>query len=163
MSLLNALGLTTHKAGLPLARANGSRSQRQAALSRAEKSWQDTRRELKANVALLKQALRVACATEPPAVMAAVNETIVKFEAVFDKLDTRLADSLGKARAIDDEAEANEELRNAKSVLASYITYVQEEPLITQIDSNPFGVNTHLRQTLGKSFSSIAQGIGRVA
>ena len=162
MSLLNALGLTTHKAGVPLAKANGSRTQRQVALSRAQNSWQDTRREMEANVGLLKQALRAACAAEPPAVIAAVNETIAKFDAVFDKLDTRLADSLEKAQAADAEAAASEELQNAKSILASYIVYVQSEPLITQIDSNPFGVNTQLRQTLGKSFSRIAQGIGRV-
>jgi hypothetical protein len=51
-------------------------------------------------------------------------------------------------------------LKNSKVILAEYIGYVKSEPLITHMDSNPFGVKINLRQTLVEAVTHAAQTIG---
>ena len=82
-------------------------------------------------------------------------------DAILDRLDHRLAESLTKAHGAADEGARKAELKIAKTILSEYLVYVKSEPLIGQIDANPFGVPTHLRQVLSDSLTHMAQAIGR--
>jgi tRNA A37 methylthiotransferase MiaB len=85
-----------------------------------------------------------------------------KLDVILERLDHRLAESLARAHgAAGDEATRKNELKAAKTILSEYLSYVKSEPLISQIDANPFGVQTHLRQVLSDSLTHLAQAIGR--
>jgi hypothetical protein len=160
MSLLKVLGLRLVTKVAEPATTNGQVHD-MAAIDEAQEVWHRTRSSLDASIALLKQAIRTTCANEGPALVAIVDKTLVKFDVILERLDTGLADSLQRARSADSEAVAKAELQASKSQLMAYMNYVKSEPLIAQLDSNPFGVDTRVKQTLSDSFSRIARTIGR--
>jgi hypothetical protein len=68
--------------------------------------------------------------------------------------------SVAVARPLSYRKTRKTELNNSKTILADYIRYVKTEPLITEIDSNPFGVKTNLKKVLTDSLTHMAQAIG---
>lgn len=161
MSLLAILGLRLSAKVEGPAAANGP-VRDAAAIDEAQQVWHRTRDSLDASIAQLKQAIRTTCANEAPALVSVVDKTLVKFDGILQKLDTGLADSLQRARLAGSEAAAKAELQASKNQLMAYMSYVKSEPLIAQLDSNPFGVDTRVRQTLSESFSRIARALGRL-
>jgi ABC-type transporter Mla subunit MlaD len=130
------------------------------ALAKAPEAWHDARKNIETSINQLKTAIRNEFAKEAPALIADIEKNMSKLDAVLDKLDRRLADSLDKARSAKDAAARSAELKNSKNLLADYIKYVKAEPMIAHIDSNPFGVKTNLKQTLTTSLTQMAQAIG---
>ena len=130
------------------------------ALAKAPEAWHDARTGIETSINQLKAAIRNEFAKEAPALIADIEKNMSKLDAILDKLDRRLADSLDKARSAKDAAGRAAELRNSKNLLSDYIKYVKAEPMIAHIDSNPFGVKTNLKQTLTTSLTQMAQAIG---
>jgi hypothetical protein len=128
-------------------------------LAKAPDVWHETRKTLMKNVDLLKTAVRKQFAEEGPELVAEIEQNFHKLDGIFDTLDQKLADSLAKAHSVQDPAARHAELQNAKGILAKYIQYVKSEPMIAHIDSNPFGVQTNLKQTLSQSLTNVAQTI----
>jgi hypothetical protein len=82
-----------------------------------------------------------------------------KLDRVLDTFDGKLSDSVAKAQAAQNEAARKQQLNAAKAIVASHINYVKAEPMITHIDSNPFGVKTNLRQTLVDTLTRMAKAV----
>lgn len=51
------------------------------------------------------------------------------------------------------------ELASAKTILADYIAFVKNEPLIEHIDKNPFGVNAQVRKVITDSLTHVIKSI----
>ena len=83
---------------------------------------------------------------------------MLKIDAILDKLDHRLTDSLN-AGAASSEAAREAELRKTRSILDEYKRIVQSEQLIDHVDRNPFGVKTNLKQTLLDSLKVAEQSM----
>jgi hypothetical protein len=132
----------------------------QATLEKAPEVWHSTRGILDTNINELKKAIRNEFAGQSPELIAGIETTVSKLDVILDKLDHRLADSLAKAHAAKDPATRQAELKNSKTILADYINYVKNEPLIAHIDSNPFGIQTNLKHVLTDSLTHMAQAIG---
>jgi hypothetical protein len=130
------------------------------ALAKAPEAWHSTRSTLDTNINQLKTAIRNEFAGESPQLIAGIEKTVSKLDEILDKLDRRLADSLAKAHAAKDSAARQAELKTSKTILADYINYVKNEPLIAHIDSNPFGIQTNLKHVLTESLTHMAQAIG---
>lgn len=130
-----------------------------AELSKAPEVWHSTRDLLHNNISALKTAVRKQCASEADEFIDQINGNLERIGGVLDKLDTRLADSLSKAHGANDTSSRKAELQKAKAILAEYINYVKAEPLITHIDSNPFGVKTNLKAILSGSLTHMAQAM----
>lgn len=161
MSLLKELGLAVPRNRLAAAEAVAPPKLGKATLSEAPAVWHGTRSILDNNIKVLKQAISAEYARAHPDVIAAIDKNVVKLDVILDKLDHRLAESLAKAHAAADEAARKAELQTSKTILADYVKYVKSEPLIAQIDANPFGVKTNLKQVLSESLTHMAQAIGR--
>lgn len=129
-------------------------------LSTAPKIWHGTRDILATNIAELKKGVLAHYGSEVPEVIQAITESMQKPSVILEKLDHRLADTLAAAQATNDAAERAAELKNAKAILTEYIVYVKSEPMIDQLDSNPFGVDTNLRKVLMDSLTHMAKSIG---
>jgi hypothetical protein len=80
-------------------------------------------------------------------------------DRIMTRLDHKLAEQIDKAHKAKDEAARKAELAKAQNILKEHIKYVQSEPLIAHIDSNPFGVQTNLKKTLMMSFTHVAKVI----
>ena len=131
-----------------------------ASLAKAPEVWHGTRGILDTNIKELKKAIRQEYSSEHPDVLAAIEKNVTKLDVILDKLDHRLAESFGKAHSAPNDAARKAELKNSKIILADYIKYVKSEPMIAQIDSNPFGVDTKLKQVMMDSLTHLAQVIG---
>jgi hypothetical protein len=129
-------------------------------LIKAPDVWHQTRKAVETHVDQLKTAIRNEYAVEGPELLAEIDKNMMKLDWILDTLDHKLADSIAKANAAQNPAERQAELKNSKLILANYIKYVKSEPMIAHIDSNPFGVQTNLKQMLADSLTHMAQAIG---
>ncbi len=78
---------------------------------------------------------------------------------ILAKLDTRLADTLDRANTAPDNGTRNDEIERAKAILAEYLSFVRDEPLIDHVDGNPFGVATHVRKVITDSLTHMGKSI----
>jgi hypothetical protein len=129
-------------------------------LATAPEVWHGTRDILATNIAELKKGILAHYGSEYPEVLAAIQDILKKLGVILEKLDHRLADSLEAANGASDPAARAAELKNSKAILTEYIMYVKSEPMIDHIDSNPFGVDTKLRQVLMGALTHMAKSIG---
>jgi hypothetical protein len=129
-------------------------------LAKAPQVWHGTRDIIEKNINALRQAIKAKYGGEDPGFREDVDKTMEKLNVIIEKLDGRLATSLGKAHGANDNAARSAELRNSKAILAEYIAYVKSEALIAHIDANPFGVKTNLKSILTSSLTHMAQAIG---
>jgi hypothetical protein len=107
----------------------------------------------------LKQAIRAHYGTSHPEVLREIENNMHKIDAIVGRLEHTLAVSLKKASAAPSDAARTAELRVARGILNEYIRYAKSEPLIAQIDHNPFGVKSNLRQVLAESLTHMSQSI----
>jgi hypothetical protein len=131
--------------------------QQHAGMTEAAVHWISTRTMVDARVNQLKQAVKGHYAKRPK-VLQEIDKIMVTVDNALGNLDHRLADSL-KAAAAANPAAREGELRKAKVILTEYKRTVQSDPLITQIDKNPFGVKTNLKQTLMESLTKAEQSM----
>ena len=131
-------------------------------LAQAPDAWQRTQREIASGIAELKNAIRHAFDDErEEELIAEIDHNLGKLDSILDHLDDRLAHALKRAHEAVDTATRANELKNAKTILSGYISYVSSEPLIAGIDANPFGVQINLRQRLTDSLRQMARAIGK--
>ena len=109
-------------------------------LKKAPVVWHGTRGVLEHNIGVLKRAIGAEFAREHPDIVADIDKGVGRLDVVLERLDRRLADALTKAHGAATETARKGELKTAKAILAEYLAYATSEPLIGQIDANPFGV-----------------------
>jgi hypothetical protein len=129
-------------------------------LKKAPTAWLNTRANVEKNFGELKKAIRGEYASEHPTLVKDIEDNLKKLDAILDRFDSSLADSLSKADAAKNPAERKTQLQNCKSILASHMKYVQSEPLIAHIDNNPW-IQTNCRKMLTDCFLHVAQAIGK--
>jgi len=129
-------------------------------LETAPEVWHQTREVISTSIDQLKAAIQKEFAEEDPGLLTEINKNMEKLDGILDKLDRKLAESLAKAHTAANPAARATELKNAKTILMDYLKYVKSEPLIAEIDANPFGVKTNLRPTLVEKLTHMAQVIG---
>jgi hypothetical protein len=95
-----------------------------------------------------------------PMVTAQLEKGLQKVDRILDGLDDSLAHALEKAAKAPNEAARKAELGKAKVILTNCVKYVQTEPLIKQLDDNPFGVQLNLQKAISASLRQVAQSIG---
>lgn len=119
-----------------------------AQLEKAPAAWHQTRGIINKKIDALRAAIKKEYANEAPELNAEIDKGIAQMNRIMDRLDHRLADQMELAHKAKDEASRKAELAKCKTILAEHIKYIQSEPLIAHIDSNPFGVKTDVKPTL---------------
>lgn len=127
-------------------------------LTQAAAHWHGARTSVDTKINDLKQAVKAHYAKTHPGLLKEIEKNLLKIDAVLDKLDHKLADSL-KAGAAASEAVRHGELRKTRAILDEYKRVVQSEKLIAHIDQNPFGVRTNLKQILTDSLKQAEQSM----
>jgi hypothetical protein len=130
-----------------------------AAIGAAPKVWHQTRGVMTKSIENLRAAIKKEYASEAPELNAEIDKGIAQMDRIMARLDHKLAEQIDKAHKAKDEATRKAELAKAQNILKEHIKYVQSEPLIAHIDSNPFGVQTNLKKTLMMSFTHVAKVI----
>jgi hypothetical protein len=126
-------------------------------LQKAPEVWKSTRGVMTSSLDKLKAAIKAEYGNEAPALLAEVEKSMGKIDDILSKLDHSLSDKLERAHKATDLKERNAEITAAKAILKEHISYIQTEPLIAHIDSNPFGVQTNLKALLTKSLTHVAK------
>jgi hypothetical protein len=145
-------------AGAPKA-ASPAAAAKLAAIGAAPKVWHQTRGVMSKSIENLRAAIKKEYASEAPELNAEIDKGIAQMDRIMARLDHQLAEQIDKAHKAKDEAARKAELAKAQNILKEHIKYVQSEPLIAHIDSNPFGVQTNLKKTLMMSFTHVAKVI----
>jgi hypothetical protein len=130
-----------------------------AALGQAPQVWHQTRTVMTKSIEKLRAAIKTEYAAEAPELNAEIDKGVAQMNRIVERLDHRLAEQMDKAHKAKDENSRKAELAKAKALLTEHIKYVQSEPLIGHIDTNPFGVETNLKKTLMASFTHMAKVI----
>ena len=162
MSLLRALNLPKPLSGGPglvPPSAAGSRV-KQTKLAQGASDWRTAHVEADQRIAALKKTILKHYAEKPPAVFTGIQEGIGQLDAVLDTIDQELADLMTHASETSEESTRVSKIGRAKALLAEHIRYIRSEPLITQIDQNPFGVQTNLRSLLVSALTDAAKALG---
>ena len=157
MSLLKALHLSPPRAKAPAPAAGAAKHEK---LDQASNGWRQTHRQANERIASLKVAVKAHYAKEHPEIVREIDKGLARLDGILDTVDHRLADSLALAARAKDDGARNAELKNAKAILTQYIGYVKSEPLVAQMDQNPFGVKTDLRALLAGGLTDAAKAIG---
>ena len=110
--------------------------------------WHSTRDILNQNIDELKKGVLAYYGTDHPEILEAIDQSMGRLNKVVDKLDTRLADALDDAYKAPDDAARVSHLKRADEIMEEYLDYVKEEPLIDNMDDNPFGVKTSLKKII---------------
>ena len=129
-----------------------------AKLTEAALHWHGVRTTVDTKIKELKQAVKAHYAKAHPELLKEIDKNMLKIDAILDKLDHRLTDSL-KAGAASNEAAREAELRKTRAILNEYKRVVESERLIAHIDQNPFGVKTNLKQTILDSLKRAEQSM----
>jgi len=129
------------------------------ALTQAATHWHGTRAVVDTRIGELKRAVKAHYAQGHPELLKEIDRNIVKIDAVLEKLDHRLTDSL-KASAAQVGSAREGEFRKARAILGEYKRMVQADRLIAHIDQNPFGVATVWARTRHDPCSPIWSGLG---
>jgi hypothetical protein len=141
------------------AQSPGANAGKLTALGQAPQVWHQTRTVMSKNIDKLRAAIKTEYASEAPELNAEIDKGVAQMNRITERLDHRLAEQIQKAHQAKDDNSRKAELAKAKALLAEHIKYVQSEPLIAHIDSNPFGVETNLKKTLMASFTHMAKVI----
>jgi hypothetical protein len=128
-----------------------------ATLDKGAFVWHSTREILNKNIEELKKGVRAHYGTEHPEIFTAIDQSMGKLNKVVDKLDTRLADALDAAYKAPSDAARVPELKKAEGIMKEYLDYVKEEPLIDQMDDNPFGVKTSLKKVITDALKHLSE------
>jgi hypothetical protein len=119
--------------------------------------WVATRGAVQAELKKLEQAILENCSGE--AVQPEVTQSVRKLDRVLDLFDESLIDNLDKALNSADSAAKQHWHDEARAVIARYQSYLDTDPLVKELDGNPFvpiAVQAKLSSTLATLASKIA-------
>ncbi len=133
----------------------------EATVARAPLVWKGTRGILDHNIKELKRSIRQEYSSEHPQVLTQIDQHVQRVDVILEKLDDRLADTLDRANTAKDPGARKAEIDAAKGILADYLRFVKDEPLIDHVDRNPFGVDTKVRKVIVDSLNHMAKSIAK--
>jgi hypothetical protein len=123
--------------------------------AKARLAWVAARNNAKADLRRLETAILDAYADEP-AMLAQITKGVRRLDKVLVRLDTSLADKLDEGlNAAEPQARAQVN-REALGIIDKYIAFLDSDPLIENIDDNPF-VDMDLASTLGETLAGLAE------
>ena len=128
-----------------------------ATLDKGAFVWHSTRDILNKNIDELKKGVRAFYGTEHPEILQAIDQSMGKLNKVVDKLDTRLANALDDAYKAPGDAARVPHLKRADGIMKEYLDYMKEEPLIDNMDDNPFGVKTSLKRIITDALKHLSE------
>jgi hypothetical protein len=119
--------------------------------------WIATRQKVEGDLAKLKAGIKAAC--EGQDIEAALEDSFrSNVEPLLDRLDDSLAHKLDEVNKATDPANRDQLLAEAKKILQRYQSVVAAEPIIAQLDANPF-VPLAIGKTLTATLSALSASL----
>lgn len=119
------------------------------ALAKSSQLWRGCRSQMRSKLDRLKAAIAEAYADQPQ-VLKAIRQNFGELDRIFEKLDDRLDDTLDKALSAADANDRSILVEQTREIIADYTAVMDSDPLLEQLDGNPFGVEMKFKETLGK-------------
>ena len=145
-------GFVRRHLGIHVPRSKAAQGQFVAFMT-ARLLWDDTRQSVQSQLRKLESAIREATKDQPYAEEAARNTPLL-YE-MLETFDTRLSDKLDEALNAAAPEDRSRRQKEAKGILAEYITYLKSEPIFAELDENPF-VPVTIRRDLTDALTRIA-------
>ena len=119
--------------------------------------WLATRQKVESDLARLKAGIMAACNGQD--IEAALEDSFrSKVEPLLDSLDDSLAHKLDAVNKATDPAQRAQLLAEAKQIVQRYQSVVAQQPIIAQLDANPF-VPLSIQKTLTATLSALSASL----
>jgi hypothetical protein len=120
-------------------------------------AWLAARKKVESDIETLRQ--RIIETFKDDAIAPQLETSYkTKVAPVLATLDESLADTLDEATNATDPAKRAELVKSAKGIMQKYAQYLTSEPLIKDLDENPF-VPLSIRATVGGTISTLSKAI----
>jgi len=130
----------------------------QTPLDGAISAWTQVRSRMTTSLGQLESAILAAFVGEAPTLITDLQRKVTKVSGLAHALDPSLADALNKAKSAGDSAAHAKALSAARVILEKFRNYVKaQEKFLSQIDANPFGVKTNLKQELSSGLDQVSK------
>jgi len=127
------------------------------AYAKSRLAWLAARKKVESDIETLRQRIIETFKDEPIAPQLDTSYK-TKVAPVLATLDESLADTLDAATNATDPAQRTKLVADAKAIMAKYAQYLTSEPLIKDLDENPF-VPLSIRATVGGTISTLSKAI----
>jgi hypothetical protein len=125
--------------------------------ARSQKAWLAARKRIEDEIAKLHDGVQAAC--EEHGIEDVLRKSFeTKVEPMLDELDDSLAEKLGQLDGANDPAQHAKLLGEAKQIIARYQAYVNGNPMIAQLDSNPF-VPVAIHKTITATLAVLSNSV----
>ncbi|MCP4043198.1 MAG: hypothetical protein GY731_14785, partial [Gammaproteobacteria bacterium] len=121
------------------------------AMQKSRLAWDGARKTVAAELRKLEQAILEACREEPD--FEEIANRTQQLYRILDTLDERLLDKLDDALNAQEQELRSSIHREAQGLIREYLTFVDSDPLILEVDTNPFtpvAVKKTMTATLSK-------------
>lgn len=115
-------------------------------------AWAKTRDIVQKDLKKLQKAILIEF-KDVPGVKKLVG-SVKQLDSVLDRLDDRLTKKLDEAAKSRDMTEASERRKEANKLIEDYLKYVNRDPLVKNIDKNPF-VKLSVQKVLSSSLKAL--------
>jgi hypothetical protein len=157
---IDELRAALDEAGVPANEGNGGTQEvgggSPAAFTRARQAWSATRKRVEDEIEKLRAAIVTAYQDHDIA-----NDLEASFRTkvagtVLQNFDERLSEKLNAVAGATDAAQRKQLIDEAKAIMDGYRTYVTSEPLLADLDDNPFEP-LKIRQTVTTTLTALEQ------
>ncbi|MBV8379399.1 MAG: hypothetical protein JO369_01365 [Paucibacter sp.] len=121
------------------------------AFAQSRLDWDNTRKQVQAELRRVEQAVLAECKTEPD--FATIARNIREIYSILEVLDERLIDKLDEAYSADG-ARRRDLQQEAREIVGEYLDYARSEELLRHIDDNGF-VDVAIGAELDRSLKQI--------
>ncbi len=121
--------------------------------AKARLDWVSTRTKVSADLKKLEKAILEFYKDSPS--FAVAKASTRKLDSVLQNLDETLADKLDQGLNAADDAARSAINKEAAAIIDNYVKYLTTDPLVTQLDDNPF-VPLSVQDDLSKTLSNLA-------
>jgi hypothetical protein len=129
----------------------------QTAYAKSRQAWLAARKKIETDLEKLRSEI-VATYQEDgsaPELDKRYRDRVAPLLATFDE---RLADKLGEATTATDPAQHSKLVAEARGIIGEYQTYLDGEPLIGDLDANPF-VPLTIKATIGATLAAVSKAV----
>jgi hypothetical protein len=125
--------------------------------ARSQKAWIAARKRIEDEIAKLHDGVQAAC--EEHGIQDVLRKSFeTKVEPMLDELDESLAEKLGELDRANDPQQHQKLLGEAKQIISRYQAYVNGNPMIAQLDSNPF-VPVTIHKTITATLAVLSNSV----
>jgi hypothetical protein len=136
---------------------NVSRGPSRVVLEQSRRAWDGARNKAQAEIGALQKSMFAKCRTKDD--FKTIRQAARSLDSIVKSLDGRLSAKLLEAMDASSAEDRQRLQKEANAILSEYLTFVSGDPLVRDIDTNPFH-SVNVRGSLSKTLTLLKTKLG---